>query len=958
MATLYAARGGSQTTSDLYTVDPATGTCTSVGPIGFAVTGLAFDPTDGTLYGVTSNNSASSPRHLITIDPATGAGTDVGALGQPPGDICFDSTGVLYGFTTPSGTQDLVTINKSTGAASVVGDSGLSSTFGEGLGCDPSDVLWLFPFGGGGTYYTVNPSTGAVTSQGTLSGLGSMAAVAFDSLGTCYAIKASGFTSTLQTIDTATGAVTVIGTMSITEGDALTWDTVPTVPPPGNDDYPQNVSPGFESQDYWLNFNAFRSGGCQDFTNAGATPEAGEPDAYPGLSPNRTVWVTWDASFTGQVTAWLSSSDPGFTDGVMSVYDWVFSSPPSGLGAALDQGDDDIGNMPSVTFSVTNGNRYIFQIDCRDTDGGAFTFHWKRSDGTPPSNDDFASAALMSGLGGELSGTFATATAECDEPARLGETSGGSGPYNTVWYKWTPSASGTGMVRVIDWSGSYTDQGTGHTGAPFVDVFTGSSLASLTPVATAAVPGLKGDAQSRSFSITAGTTYYVRLDSGENLTSPTFTLVWETDLLDWRMKVGTFTAGTTSVSTGLGQRPAAIIVFAAGIGAGSFSNDSVWGLGASDGTSQWSAGYGFQRLINGDLTNGQQVEQTLFSTSNIVSVPQAVRGGGIYAQAALTAVADDGSFTLSWSTNPGDSSLFGYIVISGIEAAIGTTTFASGATHTTTLTPGIRTRALFGASVADAPSAADGWTATGWTEEQSTATDYNYGVGVKTGISWYGPNNDDGDFQVASPDWLRYAVSASQAAKFSGATSFSLEHTNSAYDVSFGWIALGGFGWHAWNPNHENNVGLATNGFDGTTFWVRGGLSFGVDSGVTGSGNWSSEEQGAFDRSDNQFAVTQFYLSEADIHNTHADTARTADTGKVLLAQDSLSTTSGSWATDLPNDDTTFGGTATKTGTISTGGLLALLGHFLLPHPALVGNLVSFSAVTMLGKQATVSVRG
>ncbi len=61
---LYAAYGGSVAASDLYTVDPATAAISSVGPIGFSVTGLAVQPGTGTLYGVTAGGRGVS-RNLL-----------------------------------------------------------------------------------------------------------------------------------------------------------------------------------------------------------------------------------------------------------------------------------------------------------------------------------------------------------------------------------------------------------------------------------------------------------------------------------------------------------------------------------------------------------------------------------------------------------------------------------------------------------------------------------------------------------------------------------------------------------------------------------------------------------------------------------------------------------------------------------------------------------------------------
>ncbi len=66
--------GVSPAPSGLYRVDSDTGATTSVGPIGYAVTGLALDPATGILYAVTAN--AAGERFLLTIDLGTGEGTE------------------------------------------------------------------------------------------------------------------------------------------------------------------------------------------------------------------------------------------------------------------------------------------------------------------------------------------------------------------------------------------------------------------------------------------------------------------------------------------------------------------------------------------------------------------------------------------------------------------------------------------------------------------------------------------------------------------------------------------------------------------------------------------------------------------------------------------------------------------------------------------------------------------
>src|SRR3954471_17237780 len=103
--TLYAAsvRSGAVARNDvpiagnLYTINLANGTATLVGSIRLAggkpigVTGMAVHPSDGTIFGITSEQSPNSARSLVTIDPATGAATLVGELGVAGSYIAFDS---------------------------------------------------------------------------------------------------------------------------------------------------------------------------------------------------------------------------------------------------------------------------------------------------------------------------------------------------------------------------------------------------------------------------------------------------------------------------------------------------------------------------------------------------------------------------------------------------------------------------------------------------------------------------------------------------------------------------------------------------------------------------------------------------------------------------------------------------------------------------------------------------
>jgi hypothetical protein len=106
--TLYGTTG-SNAPGQLVTLDPATGAVlTTIGPTNIGannvgITGLAYNPVNGLLYGSTGNGSnypAATRAHLVTINTATGAVTDVGAFNASPNtmvDIAFNSSGQLFG---------------------------------------------------------------------------------------------------------------------------------------------------------------------------------------------------------------------------------------------------------------------------------------------------------------------------------------------------------------------------------------------------------------------------------------------------------------------------------------------------------------------------------------------------------------------------------------------------------------------------------------------------------------------------------------------------------------------------------------------------------------------------------------------------------------------------------------------------------------------------------------------
>lgn len=247
--TLYMATGSNGVDGQLYTLNTTTAVATLVGPIliGAApvgMTGLAFHPVTGVLYGATSNDGPSPEHALITINPISGAATLIGGLGAPVGDIAFDPTGILYGWFAGVPNR-LCTINLSTGLATAVGASGVPGSTRGGAISFVGGVLYAAPSGTTSPLYTVNTTTGAATAGPVLNSApiaDAIAAMGTSSSGILYGIdtnrSSSPTTADLVTINTSTGAITQVGAINLPgDADGLAFQTVsvavPTVSPWG-----------------------------------------------------------------------------------------------------------------------------------------------------------------------------------------------------------------------------------------------------------------------------------------------------------------------------------------------------------------------------------------------------------------------------------------------------------------------------------------------------------------------------------------------------------------------------------------------------------------------------------------------------------------------------------------------------------------------------------------------------
>ncbi len=232
---------------NLYTIDATTGAYTLVGPLlagglPIGITGLAFNPVTGVLFGVTDDNSANYPDSLVTINTSTAAAKLIGPLGLTGiSDISFSSTGTLYGWVAQSPASYLVSINLTTGAATQIGPGETLYTVAGGLAFSPAGTLYLLanltPYPETGVLGTIDPTTGSVTFYGAETDQEDRIfnAAAFNSAGTLFASSYdSDLGNAIFTVDPTTGAnnyLTSLPTVVFGEiADALAFTPVTVSP--------------------------------------------------------------------------------------------------------------------------------------------------------------------------------------------------------------------------------------------------------------------------------------------------------------------------------------------------------------------------------------------------------------------------------------------------------------------------------------------------------------------------------------------------------------------------------------------------------------------------------------------------------------------------------------------------------------------------------------------------------
>ena len=219
-------------------------------------------------------------------------------------------------------------------------------------------------------------------------------------------------------------------------------------------------------------------------SNNWATSEAGEP-VHAGQAGGTSVWWSWTP--VSSEPAIITSAGSDFNT-LLAVYT---GTSVSNLSLVASNDDDPAGGTTSrVTFNGTAGATYQIAVDGYDGATGNIVLN------TPPLNDHFANRIALVGSSALAIGFNGLATKDALEPNHAGKAGGKS-----LWWTWTAPSSGTATATTI-----------GSTFDTVLAVYTGSSLAALSPVASNDNDPYGNFTSLVSFSAVAGTTYQIAVD--------------------------------------------------------------------------------------------------------------------------------------------------------------------------------------------------------------------------------------------------------------------------------------------------------------------------------------------------------------------------------------------------------------------------------------------------------------
>jgi hypothetical protein len=191
-----------------------------------------------------------------------------------------------------------------------------------------------------------------------------------------------------------------------------------------------------------------------------------------------------------------------------------------------------------LTFEATAEAQYYILVGDDGRGPGDIRLNWQM--GTPPANDNFSSATVLSGSGGTANGNTMFATAETPEPAIF--------TGHSVWYTWTAPDN---LAVTFDTCGSSTHYAS-------LGVYTGDAPNALTTVADG-YAGYNGgwvnnycdDQVSLGFTPVQGITYHIGVGFDGQTMGP-FVLHWPSSISTLTAPAVTTQPTSQTVSAGDG----------------------------------------------------------------------------------------------------------------------------------------------------------------------------------------------------------------------------------------------------------------------------------------------------------------------------------------------------------------------------------------------------------------------
>lgn len=132
------------------------------GSVGTTALDMTYDATTGHVYGCFYNEDGQGYR-FASLDIETGTVTTIGALEEPFNGVAAAPDGTIYGITSAG---KLFTVDKNTGATSLVGETGVATKYLVSATCDPVSGTLYYTSATedeNGYLYTINKETAAAT---------------------------------------------------------------------------------------------------------------------------------------------------------------------------------------------------------------------------------------------------------------------------------------------------------------------------------------------------------------------------------------------------------------------------------------------------------------------------------------------------------------------------------------------------------------------------------------------------------------------------------------------------------------------------------------------------------------------------------------------------------------------------------------------------------------------------